>query len=367
MVSRKTQIWMSILLLLLTHSVYSQTITPEVYDFGKVKMWNNPVATFEFTNNTAKPIIFLPLSYQPEVQIELPENYIQPGQTVEIKVKYYTQESGPIRFQQAIYFSGSGDPVYLKLSGKIVSLHPNAITSCPNMNEKTPAQITQEGHITSFNSENGLAIDGVSILLESSTQRFVIENSKSLRVPVSEIPPGLYTVTVSKLGFQPQTKILYINNNSGDFTFNLVPIPSSETTDLNEPSEKPSDEPVELDPPTQDEDAIERVREMMNERFKGREIRERDVVVIRDKSDEEEEEDDDLLSSDQWDNTQTSKDSANDEEEITSTTPEEQEDFGSDGVLNPNKYRYNNVVFLVDVSTSMKINEDGHERVGFCP
>jgi hypothetical protein len=148
---------------------------------------------------------------------------------------------------------------------------------------------------------------------------------------------GLYIVVVSKEGYIPYEQIIYINGNSGDFVFELERAPSFGS--LEKQNEKTqSEEFVEMLPEDEQEEvSIERIRKMMDEKFKGRKIIERDVVVIKENPSD----------------SATFVNEKDFEKSELFIPPAEQPDLNINGTLNSSKYAFNHIVFLIDVSGSM--------------
>jgi len=347
--SKRISVSPKFILSLLFASVFSitanaQKLSPSTQDYGKVKLWNNPIATFTFKNNTKERIIFLPIRYQKDVKIALPEGFIEPGEQVEIQMQYFTEKLGSFSVTQELFINISGDPIHLRLKGKIVSFHPNALTVCPIL-DKTPAEKRAENNATSsitvYNNKSGLSLDGYDIILKSKKERFVLENSSKPMIPLKDIPLGLYEIKISKEGFYTETRLVYINKHTPPITFNIEPVDGVvRRTTSAPPDMKSRDVFMRIESEHEAEKAdIERIRKMMNEKYKGRRIIEKDVLVITEDSDEQ-------------------TDSSIDLEPIDPYVPiEEQKDLVADGTLNSFKYVDNNVVFLIDVSSSMANRE----------
>ena len=156
----------SLLILVSLKPAFSQKLSPGVHDFGKVKLWNNPTATFVFKNNTKERIIFLPIRYQRNLKIALPEGFIEPGEKVEIQARYYTESLGSFSIDQELYVNVLAEPLHLRMKGRIQSFHPNALTVCPIL-DKTPAEKKRENNsttsLTVYNHKTGLTVNGYDI------------------------------------------------------------------------------------------------------------------------------------------------------------------------------------------------------------
>jgi Mg-chelatase subunit ChlD len=102
------------------------------FDYGTVTDWNSPPAVFKFTNTSKEKIMFLPMFYQREMYVEIPKRKIEPGESSEVKVYLYTNETGPFTKKATVWIDKSNDPMELTVRGNIKSLYKNALTACPS-------------------------------------------------------------------------------------------------------------------------------------------------------------------------------------------------------------------------------------------
>lgn len=312
-------------------------------------MWNNPPARFEFRNTTESPILFLPVPYSSNLQITLPEGYIQPGESTQIVVRYYTDEGGNLNVRQNLFHSGSDDPMRLVLKGKILSIHPDAYTECPKV-DKSASDIWLESglaSVTVYDRETGLVVTGVDILLQNNERRLLMENTRKELIDLSGLPMGLYDVKVSKHGYSELNQTIYVNRHTGAIAVYINPTPISEEEHIASSGSSTGEEFIELEPEKEeDQDAIERLRKWTDEKYKGRKVIERDVLLVRE-SDSSESFEPEYVGS--IDTVSIADGSVTD---ITTI-----DDLDQSGLLNSEKYVSNNLVMLIDVSGSMKIRE----------
>jgi Mg-chelatase subunit ChlD len=317
-------------------------LTPNQHDFGKIKLWNNPKATFTYTNNTSQRQMFLPIRYKRDIYLHLPEGYIEPGQSATIEAVYYTEERGTFSIAQPLYLSGSPTAINLKMRGRILSFHPDAKTVCPTIEHKdnpTPKATTTT--ITVYDKKTGLVINGVNILLVGASTNYFVEHTRKPKLPLKGIPIGLYQLDISKEGYSPLQHIQYISKNGNNLVFELEPLVGIEPTPIPEPEIVMDDRIIEIEKPSEsDQDAIERIRKMMDERFRGRRIIEKDVLVLK-----------------EGDSAKIDEVTIVESEPVPTIPEKILDDFDKSGKLNSEKYASNNVVFLIDVSGSMKIDD----------
>lgn len=333
-----------LLVMLLSQTAFGQQLLPHTYNYGKVKLWNNPKAEFTFTNNSDQRVLFLPIPYQRNLYIHLPEGYIQPGESVDIEAIYYTEDEGNFSVQQPLYLSGWSEPVYLSMKGKILTFHPDAHIACPNMGQEQKEEASSQiAEIVVKDKATGEILNGVDILLVGPEKNFFVERTRKKSIPLKKIGTGLYQVDVSKPGYITKQELVYINKNTQQIIVEIERNPNDFDVIETVPETNSDDQIVEIEKPKEsDQDAIERLRKQMDERFKERKIIEKDVMVIKETSD-----------------STITEEPVPEITQIDTLVPEvdktPKEDFSESGELNPEKYASNNVVFLIDESSSMML------------
>jgi Mg-chelatase subunit ChlD len=308
------------------------SVLPAVFDFGTVPKWKNDTARFIVKNTSSTKFRFLPIGYSEDLLVLLPKGEIQAGESVEVKLIYYTQTRGNFRRNVPIYVSTIGEPINLALKGKIIDFHPDAMLNCPTLTEDKPKVTTEAPiEIQVVDAISGKKLTGFNLLLKNSEQQQLIETSSRDKVYFDRIKNGKYAVTVSLSGYLTKEEEIVVNRVSRKFVVKLWqdegPTVSSETPDV-----AINDEPIVIEKKANEEEEkrdLDKLRERFNEQFKGKKIIEEDVLLV----------------------TKTEKDSVTKDTQTVdrSTLP----DYSDNGTLNKDKYVSNNLVFLIDVSGSM--------------
>jgi Mg-chelatase subunit ChlD len=143
----KRSVFVSCLLFLISClAAYAQHVKWEdrSFDHGTVTDWNSPPAVFKFTNTSKEKIMFLPMFYQREMYVEIPKRKLEPGETAEVKVYLYTNETGPFTKKATVWIDKSNDPMELTVRGNIKSLYKNALTACPSFWNHKPDEETPQ-------------------------------------------------------------------------------------------------------------------------------------------------------------------------------------------------------------------------------
>lgn len=311
------------------------------HDYGKVKEWNNPKVSFTYTNTTSKEQLFLPISYSSSFSIHTSSERVAPGESVEIEVQYFTEQLGRFSEEIDVYVSTLPNPIVIVLQGKIVSLHPDAVTICPRVDNaglETGPQFVHRIRVIDKASGEPVVEYHININGPSGNDGFMAYESVTTIKPKK---PGFIQVEVDKEGYRIARTERYVSRYTKEtlielereveeereyFTFEPDPTPPQDSVIARLPVEDPIEE--------QDKKEKESVEEITN-----------DVADPLDDDDEEAMLDDEV---EYFDFRKT------DDPEQEVVHKEDTTTFDESGRLNPKLYQYNQLVFLIDVSGSME-------------
>ena len=313
---------LSIFLLLLT-AVFGQRVPRTYQDFGKVKQWNNPIFEVSYTNTSGKEQLFLPIAYQYDVLVKYGKDKLSPGETTNISIQYFTEEFGRFTREVDVYVSTQNSPIKFTLSGNIQSFHPDAFTVCPRIDNSRLAENPQFIHtIRVIDAETKEPISDFEITIKTkySKEAFISDNSV---VSLKREKPDFYQFIVDHEEYKIAREELYIARNTeetvielnrekvdeieDEFDFTAVVVNEEEVIETEEEEEIETSE-------------VETVEEEVAE-VQITEVVDTPLVEIV-------------------------------SEPIISLV--DSQDFADDGTLSNVKYAYNHLVFLIDISGSMK-------------
>ncbi len=284
-------------------------IEPQEIDYGETEKWLSRIDTILITNKGNEPISLLKRQPPDHTQIEWPEGTIEPGSSAIIRMVYAPKTRGPFHVKIPVYYSAAPEPITIHLRGNVVSFAENAFTACPTLGkEETEVSFLHRGIV--LDSLTSQPIEEATVTIST-----INENKETNEDGVYEkqIPIGRYTVTASAKHYETKDTTVYLNRNNPFLRFELprteqAPVSymdKEESSPLEEQNKEPSvrSQPSNPPPAPAPQDTTHSPKE-------------------------------DELPSRQA-------------EEMATREPE-------DTVLLPvNKYKPNNVVFLIDVSTSM--------------
>lgn len=317
-------------------SSFSQSgikLTPVTFDYGTIAKWKNDTAIFTIENTGTSTFKFLPIAYNEQLRVILPKGNILPGNNVQVQVLYYTQDRGYFKQVIPIYISSANEAVELVIKGKIIDFHPDAMLNCPSLSDDAPPKKYSEPfEVQVIDGISGIGLTGYDLIIKNATEQQLIESSSKDRVYFDGLKDGKYLVTVNLSGYETGQQEIMVTRLTRKFVVKLMP-DEELTVKTNPVGTNKEEEPLQIEPPKDDNSEnldIEKLREKFNERFKGKRIIEKDVILVKEKQK-------DSLSID-----------------TVGTRVEDIPDFTETGTLNTQKFANNNIIFLVDVSGSME-------------
>lgn len=194
------------------------------FDFGEVEQWNNPAAVFTFTNRTKLEVTILPLFPARDLDVKVSKQTVLPNESITIEARYYTDGKGYFKREFPIYFNTSAEPIVLKITGNIKSLSPDAYLQCPPAHNVTEnSKIPFLGDIAEFETEIPIPDANIYIV---SLQKVIKLNAQSNAKGLFDVQLtiGNYSIQVNHPGYLPYEKTIYIGVNTSRLSIRLIPI-----------------------------------------------------------------------------------------------------------------------------------------------
>lgn len=195
--------------------------TESSYNFGTVKVWDNPPAIFTFENTSFDPLYILAPKTGRNVVVEYPRNRIESGEKGEIRVYYYTENTGNFSEEITIYSSSSNEPIKLNVKGQIKAMADNALTSCPSFdqNGKTqPLEFVLEGIVVDKITKQPLKNAVVKFV---NVESIYTNNKGEFK---QKIPVGLYISLAKAEGYRDLNMMVTVSRVSEKVVYELLPL-----------------------------------------------------------------------------------------------------------------------------------------------
>ncbi|MBS3916012.1 MAG: VWA domain-containing protein [Bacteroidetes bacterium] len=188
-------------LVLLGNLRAQQSYSDQFHNYGDVSFWNNDTAWFELKNTGSGNLVILPTFYNEKYKLLLSDRSVSPGAKVKIGIVYYTEIVGKFNVEVPVYVNQKPDPIVFHLKGNIKALDPLAETRCPNMaegNSENKMEKVVVVEVRDLETDELLRPDGLSV---KSRDNKSVKLEKDNAVFKMRISPGGYKVFATKSGY----------------------------------------------------------------------------------------------------------------------------------------------------------------------
>lgn len=270
-----------LVLFLIIHNVYQQgfrgLLIPETtYNFGTVKVWDNPPATFIFENTSFDPMYILAPKMSRNVIVEYPRNRIESGEKGEIRIYFYTEKTGNFLEEIQLFSSTSNEPIKLKVTGNIKAIADNALTQCPNFDENgkvQPREYVIEGIVVDKITKEPLKN---AVVRFAGIESIYTNNRGEFK---QKIPVGLYISLAKADGYRDLNLMVGVRKDMEKIVYELLPL------DV-QPLEKDTITPLVLDTINRDTQTVVVIDTIpdLNPNFSLKEYKANNIVFLIDVS-----------------------------------------------------------------------------------
>jgi len=198
------------------------------FDFGSVSEWNNPVATFAITNNTPQILNMMAGSPQSDIYVVLPQGIIQPFQTKQIQIFYFSSKLGKFKREIPLYVTSQREPLQVTLKGEITGFGERAQKVRPGWSELPDStQTYDEFNILIVDHYTNEPLPGVSVMLISKKSTVPgVRTTSDLGIIKEKLPVGPYDLVLKKEGYHTTYKEIYLMPRQGIISADMYPDPT---------------------------------------------------------------------------------------------------------------------------------------------
>lgn len=218
--------WAFLLSLLIFQNLYQQgfrglEIKETSYNFGTVKVWDNPPAIFTFENTSFDPMYILAPKMSRNVIVEYPRNRIESGEKGEIRVYYYTEKTGNFTEEILLYSSTSNEPIKLNVKGQIKAMADNALTQCPEFDQN--GKIKSQEYVMEGIVVNKITKEPISnaVVRFAGIESIYTNNKGEFK---QKIPVGLYISLAKADGYRDLNMMVGIQKQMDKVVYELLPL-----------------------------------------------------------------------------------------------------------------------------------------------
>ena len=308
------------------------------YDIGIVDRKGGNYLDIPIKNTSDKKVFIFRAEVDKRFQIHYSSKTILPDSTVYMRVQFTPEVKGPVLEEIKVHFSAYTEPKSIRIQGFAEEV-PKSTIPCPHFsNQSINTSLNFELEVEVIDKETGYPINDAEVNLIQNgvvVEKLVTPKNGKVR---KEVELGLYYFVASAETYLPAEFPKYINRNNDYVLIELEKDPNAEPNldTIEEPllvvEEQPKEELVEETVPVEEEMEFEDEVELVI----GQPEEEPEIEVEEETVAEEVAEEPEIV-----------------EEEVVEPDPEpEYVEKYPDFPLS--EYKPNNVVFVVDVSQSMK-------------
>lgn len=321
------------LFLFTTNSGFSQFGFDKLeHNFGDVLAGNKRFVDLKFKNTTGEDIYLLNVRHGREIKTLINSKMIKPDSTLIIRFKYNPAETGKFKIKIPVYLSNSFDPFIFTLKGNIKEIDNSMGLDCPRFGSQIPKQrLNFKFTATILDKKTNEPIQNAGITFINRGTVTNIEKTNKNGIVKETIPIGLYYFVIDAEEYIGTEFPKYINRQNDSI---LVYLDKPELIVINNepiiiekevPVIEEENEPIIIVINEKPQDTLPKIIE-----------KEKPILVLKQDSIPK------II--------ELIKDLPVQSVKID-TIPEPKEDLADFPEL---KYKPNNLVFLLDISSSMK-------------
>ncbi|MBL0911398.1 MAG: VWA domain-containing protein [Bacteroidia bacterium] len=213
----------ALLLLSFTAPLRAQNIklSSQEIDYGKHIAWDNPAGFIEIQNTGSRSMAVLRVDAPRGIWYDYPKTYIEPGRTAEITFIYYTEEAGSFALPVKIYVSLEPEPIQVMLKGNIRGFASNALTACPVWQKPESKPLEFDRSFLVLDDETGKPISMSLITIYQRGELLGVLKTGRNGTAQTSIPGGMYGSRVEAQGYIPVDSALSFRAGTQEIIYRL--------------------------------------------------------------------------------------------------------------------------------------------------
>jgi Ca-activated chloride channel family protein len=196
-------------------------VQKNVINYGKVEQWISVVDSIKIQNTSNQKIFLLSQYYPQNFEIKFPKNALEPSEFAYIEIIYKPQKTGKFNHKLSFYHSVSNQPFTIQFTGEILSLDPFYELACPSFNSP-PKDFSTQLKINVIDSITKQEIKGAQVEIWHRDIPTILKTNN-----LGEVQPkvniGLHVIYVSNKNYKDKEIKLYLNPKVKEITIGLIP------------------------------------------------------------------------------------------------------------------------------------------------
>ena len=316
-----------VIFLFLTAPVFAQvTASTRSFDFGDLYNGSTTYTDITFKNTTGKTQFLLTIDKPADVYYIFSGKRIDPDSTITIRFKINENRKGRFNYNVDVYFSQPREPIPIKLQGTVKELNrQNSLTACPDFNSAPPAHMNQFDMVVRvIDSITRKPIPNANVYVVENGELVVNGRTNNKGVVKKRLMLGYFFITAERTPYKSNFYEGYMN-----YKRNYVEI------ELSQP-------PAEIEPiieePVVEEPVIE--EPVINEPVVNEPVIEEPVIEI-------------VIEEPVVEEPVVNEPVLNDPPVVNDPVEPVELTELPDTVFTPDYFKFNNITFILDVSSSM--------------
>ncbi len=212
------------------------------HDFGDIEAGNDRVVDIKFRNTTGSKVFLLRIKHGREIKSLVSSKTIMPDSLLVIRIKYNPTEKGKFKIKIPIYLSNSLEPFEFTIQGNVKVIDNSIGLDCPSFDNKDiGGALIFDFTATVLDKETGEPIKDASITFVTNGTVSQIEKTNRNGVVKTSALIGLYYFVIGANDYIGTEFPKYINKRNDSI---LVYLDKPETIIAEEPIVKETEEPV---------------------------------------------------------------------------------------------------------------------------
>ena len=213
------------------------------HNFGDIIAGNKRFVDLKFKNTTDEKIYLLNIRHDRTIKTLINSTTIKPDSTLIIRIKYNPTKKGKFKVKIPVYLSNSFEPFIFTIKGNIKEIDNSMGLDCPRFGSQTPKQrLNFEFTATVLDKKTNEPIHNASITFINRGTVTNIEKTNRRGIVKTTIPIGLYYFVIDAEGYIGTEFPKYINRQNDSI---LVYLDKPELVVINnEPITIEKEEPI---------------------------------------------------------------------------------------------------------------------------
>lgn len=170
------------------------------YDFGDIYSEGQTYVDIVFTNTSNANQYLLTVDKPRDVYYVFSSKKMLPDSSIVIRFKINDAIKGKFFYQVDVYFSGAADPITITLKGNVQKIsETNSMTACPDFNSKPPSSTQQFSLVIKvIDSTTNQPIPNATVYLVERGELVGEYTTNQKGIVVKNVPIGYYFITAEK-------------------------------------------------------------------------------------------------------------------------------------------------------------------------